>query len=60
MKTIGFLLIIFSSLSLGVNHVASRKERIDTLLSFAAMLELIKAELNSNLCSIPELLERIA
>ena len=60
MRMIGFVLIVFSSLIFGVNHVASRKERIDTLSSFASMLELLKAELNSSLCSIPELLERIA
>ena len=59
MKIIGFSLIICASFAFGLKQTEYIKNRLVNLNSFIFMLELIEAELNSNICSIPELTEKI-
>ena len=59
MKLLGFSLIVCASIVFGLRQNEDKKNHIVNLNSFILMLDLIKAELNSNVCSIPELIEKI-
>lgn len=58
MRLIGFAMVIISSFTFGLNFTLSKKERIANLSSFVYMLEIIKAEITTNLCSVPAAIER--
>ena len=60
MKILGITLIILSSGLCGINYVSGRKERIDELRSFIYMLELIKAELSTNLSPLPVIANKVS
>ena len=59
MKLIGFILIVFSSMVFGLNYTEAKKNRLEELVSFSFMLELIVAELNTSLPTLPELIKKL-
>ena len=59
MKLIGFILIVFSSVVCGFNYTETKKNRLEELASFSFMLELMVAELNTSLPTLPELIKKL-
>lgn len=60
MKILGLTLVVLSSGLCGVNFVSVRKDRLDELRSFIYMLELIKAELSTNLSPLPVVVNKVS
>lgn len=59
MKVLGLILIVSSSALFGLSFTAAKKDRLNGLKSFICMLNYIKAELNTNLCPLPELMKKL-
>ncbi len=60
MKILGFLMITLSSAVCGLCYVSIKEERMKELEAFSFMLELIRGELEANLCPLPELSVKLA
>lgn len=59
-KVLGCILIVFSSASIGLNHIGKLKNRVSALCEIIEFINIIKIKIGYELCDIPNMFESLS